>query len=214
MRVFVWGALMFQAMDASDLTCAFFRKVVLFKRQSMCCCSCLHDDKSSGGHLDKIHSRSKKHLVCLEIACSPFRSLPDSRRETAVTGFSGQQVLFLLLFLFRQTRRRITRRAERVRPRQPWLWSYQNVWDVATVRGLTSQRDIFREFKLIIQSPVGGGGGGRGSLQYLSKQRETGNSCKGAVKHIVFFFSNTYMQSPLRDLLGCENVKSPSSQYL
>lgn len=183
MRVFVWRALMFQAMDASDLTCAFFRKVVLFKRQSMCCCSCLHDDKSSGGHLDKIHSRSKKHLVCLEIACSPFRSLPDSRWETAVTGFSGQQVLFLLLlFLFRQTRRRITRRAERVRPRRPWLWSYQNVRDVATVRGLNSQRDIFRELKLIIQSPVG-----EGSLQYLQAKRNRKFMQRGSKTHCVLF---------------------------
>lgn len=86
-------------------------------------------------------------VLAFHDATRPWFPAGDGRR-----GFSGQQVRLL----FRQPGRRITRRPERVRPRQPSLWSYQNVRDVAAVRGLNSQRDIFRELKLIIQSPVRG----------------------------------------------------------
>lgn len=57
--------------------------------------------------------------------------------------------------------------------------------DVAAVRGLNGQRDIFRELKLIIQRPVGGeecvcvfvgGGGPKNFLQSRKKALQTKGS--------------------------------------
>lgn len=64
--------------------------------------------------------------------------------------------------------------------------------DVAAVRGLNSQRDIFRELKLIIQSPVGVEGGVY-NISPSKKKQEI--RAKGQLKPVVFFLSIAYVSA-------------------